>query len=244
MAPNASNPTSFRKFHLRAYVLCVGGLSVYLWDEMLALFAPAPYQSPGAAGGGDGEEGDDQAGGHQPDPKVHLTNTCLHADGSATADGRIAQDNVHLFSDLCKDGAPLRGARGEAETLSLTLSDLEQVRALAAEAVGRTFEGAAKGSGSTNWLMWENCWEVFGVDLMLGWEDKPQASDDENASAQRDWRMWLLEVNAVSQVELYAHRQGEMAQRADHSLCPWPFSFPRPAATRLCPIRRQAGKHD
>ncbi len=38
--------TSARKFHLRAYVLCVAGLAVYLHDDMLALFAPLAYEEP------------------------------------------------------------------------------------------------------------------------------------------------------------------------------------------------------
>ena len=33
-----------RKFHIRAYVLCVGSLSVYAFSEALALFAGEPYK--------------------------------------------------------------------------------------------------------------------------------------------------------------------------------------------------------
>ena len=33
-----------RKFHIRAYVLCVGSLSVYAFSEALALFAGNPYR--------------------------------------------------------------------------------------------------------------------------------------------------------------------------------------------------------
>ena len=35
---------SGRKFHIRAYVLCVGSLSVYAFSEALALFAGKPYR--------------------------------------------------------------------------------------------------------------------------------------------------------------------------------------------------------
>ena len=35
---------SGRKFHIRAYVLCVGSLSVYAFSEALALFAAEPYK--------------------------------------------------------------------------------------------------------------------------------------------------------------------------------------------------------
>ena len=32
-----------RKFHVRAYVLCVGSLAVHCYSEALALFAGEPY---------------------------------------------------------------------------------------------------------------------------------------------------------------------------------------------------------
>ncbi len=35
---------SGRKFHIRAYVLCVGSLSVYVFSEALALFAGELYK--------------------------------------------------------------------------------------------------------------------------------------------------------------------------------------------------------
>lgn len=157
-------------------MLCIGGLRVHLWDEMLALFAPAPYQDPT----------------EDCDPKIHLTNTCLHADGSATEDGRAAQENVHLLSDLCREGARYAPSRPDGRTGGkLTGEDWQRLKSLAKATIGATFEAAAKGSGSTNWLMWEGCWEVFGVDLMVGWEGEGEGEREE-------WRMWLLEVNAVS----------------------------------------------
>lgn len=33
-----------RKFHIRAYVLCIGSLQAYVFNDMLALFAGEPYQ--------------------------------------------------------------------------------------------------------------------------------------------------------------------------------------------------------
>ncbi len=35
---------SGRKFHIRTYVLCLGSLSVYVFNEALALFAGEPYK--------------------------------------------------------------------------------------------------------------------------------------------------------------------------------------------------------
>ena len=38
-----------RKFHVRAYVLCVGSLAVHVYSEALALFAGRPYDGCAAA---------------------------------------------------------------------------------------------------------------------------------------------------------------------------------------------------
>jgi tubulin---tyrosine ligase len=60
-----------RKFHIRAYVLANGALKVYVYREMLALFAARPYKSPNGS-----DTTMDLAG--------HLTNTCFQ-DDSTTA---------------------------------------------------------------------------------------------------------------------------------------------------------------
>jgi tubulin---tyrosine ligase len=60
-------PSIPRKFHIRAYALAVGSLRVYVYREMLALFAAAPYQTPSST--------------TTSNLHAHLTNTCLQ-DGS------------------------------------------------------------------------------------------------------------------------------------------------------------------
>jgi tubulin---tyrosine ligase len=55
-----------KKFHIRVYVLAVGALKVYVFKEMLALFAAKPYRPPLQDTAG---ETIDLAG--------HLTNTCF-----------------------------------------------------------------------------------------------------------------------------------------------------------------------
>ena len=63
-----------RKFHIRCYVLAVGALKVYLYKDMLALFASQPYTCDGDL---------QQASTLQ---EIHLTNTCLqpgHAKGNS-----------------------------------------------------------------------------------------------------------------------------------------------------------------
>lgn len=68
LLPSASG----RKFHIRTYVLAVGSLKVYVFKEMLALFAEKPYKAPW--------EEDDEVR----DLSRHLTNTCLQENGSST----------------------------------------------------------------------------------------------------------------------------------------------------------------
>lgn len=55
-----------RKFHLRTYVVCKGNLNVYVYENILALFAEVPFIRPGAT------EEDEII-----DLAAHLTNTCL-----------------------------------------------------------------------------------------------------------------------------------------------------------------------
>jgi Tubulin-tyrosine ligase family len=72
-----------RKFHVRAYVLCVGSISVYVASDGLALFAAEPYQAIGSAA---------------PNLDAHLTNTC-RLNGSVPE-----EDVVMLLSELPQVG--------------------------------------------------------------------------------------------------------------------------------------------
>ena len=67
LLPSHSN----RKFHIRSYVLAVGALNVYVYEDMLSLFAPLPYTAPGASSLGISSTAFD----NPIDPRVHLTNT-------------------------------------------------------------------------------------------------------------------------------------------------------------------------
>jgi tubulin---tyrosine ligase len=67
-----------KKFHIRAYVVAHGAIKVWVWSEMLALFAAETYASPSVVPG-------------QMDR--HLTNTCLQ-------DGSTKDANVIRFWSL------------------------------------------------------------------------------------------------------------------------------------------------
>lgn len=69
-----------KKFHIRTYVLAIGGLKVYVYRHMLALFAAKEYLPPW-------EESSDLTG--------HLTNTCLQTGEH--------ERSVKLFWELEKD---------------------------------------------------------------------------------------------------------------------------------------------
>lgn len=71
-----------RKFHVRVYVLAVGALKVYIYRELLALFAAKSYQSPSEV-----------HHGTEIDLESHLTNTCFQA-------GSAREDSVTRFWDL------------------------------------------------------------------------------------------------------------------------------------------------
>lgn len=73
-----------RKFHLRSYVLAIGSLRVYVYKELLALFAPEPYVPPSSS----------------LDTKIHLTNTCLQSSSPLPTTSDTNTRSVHLLSSL------------------------------------------------------------------------------------------------------------------------------------------------
>lgn len=89
---------SGRKFHLRAYVLCVGSLTAYVFDEILVLCAPDKYDAALS-----------QLGNH----RSHLTNTCLQSttgdlDGDdSNPGGAEALGLINLLSELPQVGTML-----------------------------------------------------------------------------------------------------------------------------------------
>ncbi|KAI4593062.1 hypothetical protein KJ359_010148 [Pestalotiopsis sp. 9143b] len=79
-----------RKFHIRTYVLCSGSMNVYVYRDMLALFAGKPYAAPWEQGGEDLE--------------AHLTNTCLQR---SVSDGTVRRFwDLELPSSSSTAGSP------------------------------------------------------------------------------------------------------------------------------------------
>ncbi|KAL9112117.1 MAG: hypothetical protein Q9227_003494 [Pyrenula ochraceoflavens] len=74
----AEPPFSSRKFHIRTYVLVLGALKVYVYTDMLALFAAEPYVAPSF--------------GSSKLP-AHLTNTCFQSPATKSK-------SIFAFQDL------------------------------------------------------------------------------------------------------------------------------------------------
>ncbi|KAI1275520.1 survival protein sure-like phosphatase/nucleotidase [Xylaria sp. FL0933] len=152
-------PGDGRKFHIRTYVACVGGLDVYVYRQMLALFAGKPYVAPRYSASGFSDP-DDETQNHESssrdiDLEAHLTNTCLQRS--------VAENTVQPFWDL-----PL----SSSSSFSFSSTDsggkdakthiFEQICAI----TGEVFEAAAR-SMQMHFRPLENAFEIFGLDFLV-----------------------------------------------------------------------------
>jgi tubulin--tyrosine ligase len=138
LLPSASK----KKFHIRTYVLVIGSLKVYVWKEMLALFAEKPYMPPG-------DEGDGLN-----DLSRHLTNTCLQDDPTVAE-----EEAVHRFWDL-EDELP--SSTSSTDNGKWKQRAYEQICAV----TGEVFEAAARGM-AVHFQSLPNAFELFGVDFLV-----------------------------------------------------------------------------
>ena len=130
-----------RKFHIRTYVLCVGGLIVYVYKPMLALFAAKKYTPPWVA---------------PDDIESFLTNTCLQDSPN--------ENSVRSFWDLDLSLAQQHPAEGEQEASQKITHDeiFSQICAI----TGEIFEAATRAM-PIHFQPLPNAFEVFGLDFML-----------------------------------------------------------------------------
>lgn len=138
-----------RKFHLRSYVLAAGALRVYVFREMLALFAAKPYRAPPET---DDEEEDAL------DMGVHLTNTCLLPDTNNNEEEEEAtRRSVIPFWDL---PSPTSSSFNKPAILT-------QITTL----TSHLFRAAAT-TQSLSFQPLPNAFEVFGVDWIVDAEGR------------------------------------------------------------------------
>jgi tubulin---tyrosine ligase len=128
-----------RKFHIRVYVLAVGALKVYVYKEMLALFAAKTYQSPNTVN----SEGDQEAANL--DLSQHLTNTCFQ-------DESTRDSSVHRFWSLNEPNMPSKWQDDIFDQICTV--------------TGEVFEAAAR-EQMVHFQALPNAFEIFGVDFLV-----------------------------------------------------------------------------
>lgn len=163
----SDDTSTFRKFHIRTYVLATGALKVYISKPMLALFAARPYTPPSSNTTLD--TNCDEA------LKAHLTNTCLQ--NSTERDG-----SVGTFWSL-PSTLPVQPSYTSPSCSLDSTNWHSKIFAQICSITSSTFEAAAR-SMSIHFQPLPNAFEIFGLDFMVSVEEGGEL------------RAWLLEVNA------------------------------------------------
>jgi tubulin---tyrosine ligase len=133
-----------RKFHIRTYVLALGSVKVYVYRNMLVLFAGKAYKSP-------------HSSSSSSDLVAHLTNTCLQG----------AQDgNINSNDDGAKGGSSAIVRRFWDPELGLESDLQESIFAQICDVTGEVFEAAARGM-AIHFQTLPNAFEVFGIDFLV-----------------------------------------------------------------------------
>jgi hypothetical protein len=135
----ASTSPELRKFHIRTYVLATSALQVYVYRDMLALFAAKPYAPPW----------------EYADLSAHLTNTCLQETGER-------EGSVGRFWDL-------PDTLLDSSTTSSSETDKEPWKDVVfkhiCDTTSETYLAAAR-SMSIHFQPLPNAFEIFGLDFM------------------------------------------------------------------------------
>jgi tubulin---tyrosine ligase len=161
-------PCDNRKFHIRTYVACVGGLDVYVYKPMLALFAGKTYTAPEYRGRASSASPSSPRGKESEtdipdiDLEAHLTNTCLQRS--------VADNTVQPYWSL--NLPPLHNNEGKDD---IKTHIFDQICAI----TGEVFEAAAR-SMQMHFRPLENAFELFGLDFLV----------------DATGHVYLLEVNA------------------------------------------------
>lgn len=141
--PTSGSDIVGHKFHLRVYVVAVGGLCVYVHHPFLALFAPTPYQLPSA-----NDEG-------PVDLSSHLTNTCLQTTLLGEAAPELAVSTLSAMADRTILGGPYQGEKLGGERV-------EKIEDQVAETVAEVFKAAVSAGTSFQASLYLNKAESLG----------------------------------------------------------------------------------
>lgn len=141
------------KFHLRVYVMCVGALQVFVYDEYLALLAARPY-----------DMSDMDA------VFSHLTNTARSCED--------VEFDEEKFVKTLDDLPELVGKEVSQEQRKTLVADL---RAKVHAITGELF--AAFENEYTVFAPMDNCFELFGLDFMVDEGDDDDDEDSSSSSS-------------------------------------------------------------
>ncbi|KAL4873420.1 hypothetical protein BDV12DRAFT_192402 [Aspergillus spectabilis] len=137
-----------RKFHIRTYVLATGSLKVYVYREMLALFASKPYTSPTSPSSDTNPDYDPVA-----DLTAHLTNTCFQDNSLPES------ETVQRFWSL-PDPSPSSNSNLKPETWK------DSIYTQICNITGELFTAASRGM-MIHFQTLPNAFEIFGVDFLV-----------------------------------------------------------------------------
>ncbi|KAK9835718.1 hypothetical protein WJX74_006570 [Apatococcus lobatus] len=139
-----------RKFHLRAYVLCVGSLTAYVFDEILVLCAPDKY---------------DAALRELGNQRSHLTNTCLQTAPSEDPHGDVQDPGTAEDLGLIKLLSELpQVLANEGQDLQVMQRRCRQASVDVQNVIGECMEAV---SHELTFFTLPNCFELFGFDLLV-----------------------------------------------------------------------------
>lgn len=138
--------SSFCKHHLRVYVLAVGALSVYVFQDVLSLFSTQPYTLKNLE-----------------DLRSHITNTCLQINRTPR-DGSL---------DKGRSGYDPRPEKQNSATihqsdpiLSFRLNHPKEVLDQIDSMISNLFSFVSQ-NDPVNFQLNPNCFEIFGFDFLI-----------------------------------------------------------------------------
>ncbi|KAL1690355.1 tubulin-tyrosine ligase family-domain-containing protein [Schizophyllum commune] len=168
------------QFHLRAYCVASGALTLYLYDRILALFSSVPYAPP--------ESSPDDA---DIDLAPHLTNTSLQT--------HRGEEGVRLLDELV--GCTILGSEDGAATTEATFTKahIADIVSQMREILSETFKAAM--ANPVHFQPIPNAFELFGVDFLV--QHNPTAG---STAGTQPFLVKLLEINAEPAIELTGPR--------------------------------------
>ncbi|KAJ3719732.1 tubulin-tyrosine ligase [Lentinula raphanica] len=147
IGPESSKPNVLEgyKFHLRAYCVASGALTLYLYNRVLALFSSLPYTVPNAS---------DSSTSTQVDLAPHLTNTSLQT--------HRGEQGVRLLNELV--GCHILSDGFEDHPI-LTLDDVDDILGQISSVLSETFKAALE--NPIHFQAIPNAFELFGADFLI-----------------------------------------------------------------------------